>query len=55
MTTELLDRVARIAPATMFIHAIPGKLLDFNGTVAVASKGIRFPSPRFCWQQRSSC
>ena len=44
MTTELLDRVARIALATMFIRAIPGKLLDFNGTVAgIASKGIALP------------
>ena len=44
MTTELLDRVGRIALATMFIRAVPGKLLDFNGTVAsIASKGISLP------------
>ena len=44
MTTELLDRLGRIALAAMFIRVIPGKLLDFNGTVAgVASKGIALP------------
>lgn len=44
MTTELVDRVGRIALAAMFIRAIPGKLLDFNGTVAgIASKGIPVP------------
>ena len=44
MTTELLDRVGRIALATMFIRAVPGKLLDFNGTVAsIASQGISLP------------
>ncbi|MAV12416.1 MAG: DoxX family membrane protein [Cyanobium sp. MED843] len=44
MTTELFDRVGRIALAAMFIRAVPGKLLDFDGTVAsIASKGIAVP------------
>ena len=48
MTTELFDRIGRIALAAMFIRAIPSKLLDFNGTVAgIASKGIAVPFASF--------
>jgi uncharacterized membrane protein YphA (DoxX/SURF4 family) len=44
MTTELFDRLGRLALASMFIAAVPGKISDFSGTVAgIASKGVPEP------------
>ena len=41
MTTELFDRLGRLALASMFIAAVPGKISDFSGMAAgIASKGV---------------
>jgi len=44
MTTELFDRLGRLALAAMFVAAVPGKLTDFTGTAAgIAAKGVPAP------------
>lgn len=44
MTTELFDRLGRLALAALFIGAVPGKITNFTGTAAgLASKGLPLP------------
>ena len=44
MTTELFDRLGRLALAAIFINAIPGKVTNFFGTAgSIAAKGIPQP------------
>ena len=43
-TKNFLDFIARVAISSIFISAIPGKLLDFSKTVEyISSKGILDP------------
>jgi putative oxidoreductase len=44
MTTDLFDRLGRLALAAIFMNAIPGKITNFAATAgSIAAKGI--PSP----------
>ena len=44
MTTELLDRLGRLALAALFISAVPGKITNFSDVAAgIVTKGIPHP------------
>ena len=49
MTTELVDRLGRLALASMFIAAVPGKISDFSGTAAGILSRVFLSLWRLCF------